>query len=102
MDGFSNSYAEARARFGEAAGAAQATLTTVVHPCPGPDGGVLSTDIAWVGPEHASKVLVMISGTHGIEGFFGSAVEHEWLQRREFDALPPDLAVMLIHAINPY
>ena len=102
MDAFSHSYAEARARFVEATTAARATLTTVAHPRVGPDGGVLSADIAWVGPEHASKVLVMISGTHGIEGFFGSAVEHEWLQRREFDALPPDIAVMLIHAINPY
>ena len=102
MSAFSNSYAEARSRFVNAARDAQATLTTVIHPRVGPDGGFLSTDIAWVGPEDAAKVLVVISGTHGVEGFFGSAVQAEWLRRPEFRELPQDIAVLFIHAINPY
>ena len=102
MSAFSNSYAEARSRFVNAARDAQATLTTVIHPRVGPDGGVLSSDIAWVGPEDAAKVLVVISGTHGVEGFFGSAVQAEWLRRPEFRELPRDIAVLFIHAINPY
>ena len=99
---FSNSYAEVRSRVVNAARDAQATLTTVIHPRVGPDGGVLSSDIAWVGPEDAAKVLVVISGTHGVEGFFGSAVQAEWLRRPEFRELPQDIAVLFIHAINPY
>ncbi len=44
------------------------------YPCPGtgPEGEALFTDTAWIGPEDAVKVLVVIGGTHGIEGFAGS------------------------------
>ena len=47
------------------------------YPCPGggPEGEALFTDTVWIGPEHAEKVVVLISGTHGVEGFAGSAVE---------------------------
>ncbi len=42
-----------------------------------------------------------MSGTHGVEGFTGSALQHEWLERRAADR-PSDLRVVLVHALNPY
>ena len=41
-----------------------------------------------------------MSGTHGVEGFAGSLCQSSWLS----DAAPvaPDLAVVMIHAINPF
>jgi hypothetical protein len=102
---FSESYTEARAKFLSAARAAGAELETFIHAQQrGPDGGELATDVAWLGPADAAQVLVTISGTHGVEGFFGSATQIEWLRRAKVPLPPPDSgkAVLHIHAINPY
>ena len=80
---FSATYAEARAKFREAAGQARASLDAVTNPNTGPDGGDLTTDIAWIGPRDAQKVLVMLSATHGVEGFCGSGAQIDWLRRGE-------------------
>lgn len=101
-DSFSPDFAQARAKFREAAAAAGGALEAVAHPDRGPDGGDLSTDIAWFGPRQAEAVLVMISGTHGVEGFCGSGAQVDWLRRGEAASLPAGLAVLMIHAINPY
>jgi Protein of unknown function (DUF2817) len=69
---------------------------------PGPTGEELATDTAWVGPASAKKVLVTTSATHGVEGYFGSATQVEWLRRATGDTLPQDVAALHIHAINPY
>lgn len=102
MSPFSASYAEARGKFRDAATAAGASLSTYVHPEPGPDGGELTTDCAWIGPTDATAVLVLVSGTHGVEGFCGSGAQVDWLRRGEAGQLGTDQAVLLVHAINPY
>jgi hypothetical protein len=103
MDGcFSESYPEARGKFTTVARAADAEITNFVLGRPGPDGGELSTDIAWLGPPDAERALVTISGTHGVEGFFGSATQIEWLHRVKAVPLEEGVAALHIHAINPY
>ena len=69
---FSRDYEEARQRFLDRAGAAGAALDARAHPSTGPKGEALSTDLAWLGPPDAERVLVTISATHGVEGFCGS------------------------------
>jgi hypothetical protein len=101
-DSFSADYAGARAKFRAAAAAAGGVLEAVSHPEPGPDGAALTTDVAWFGPREAEAVLVMISGTHGVEGFCGSGAQVDWLRRGEAAGLPSGVAVLMIHAINPY
>ncbi len=101
-ESFSADYAEARAKFREAAAAAGGTLERLANPNLGPDGGDLSTDVAWFGPRDAERVLVMVSGTHGVEGFCGSGAQVDWLRRGEAQSLPKGMAALLIHAINPY
>jgi hypothetical protein len=101
-DSFSADYASARTKFREVARAAGGALETLGHPERGPDGGDLSTDVALVGPKSAERVLVMIAGTHGVEGFCGSGAQVDWLRRGEGAHLPAGVAVLLIHAINPY
>ena len=101
-DSFAADYAEARAKFLDAAREAGGTLDSVGHPERGPDGGELATDVAWFGPRTAPAVLVMISATHGVEGFCGSGAQVDWLRRGEAARLPSGVAVMMIHAINPY
>jgi len=101
-ESFSSTYAEARAKFRQAAREAGFTLQTIANPNRGPDGGDLTTEVAWFGSRAAAKVLVMVSGTHGAEGFCGSGAQIDWLRRMEHKTLARDVAVLMIHAINPY
>ena len=99
---FSATYAEARDKFLDAAKAAGASLSAYVHPALGPDRGELATDVAWIGAADSAGVLVLVSGTHGVEGHCGSGAQVDWLRRGEAARLGAGLAVCLIHAINPY
>jgi len=72
---YSTAYAEARAQFIEAARAANATVQSNRLSQTGPTGEELATDTAWVGATTANKVFVTTSATHGVEGYFGSAVQ---------------------------
>lgn len=93
-------YQEARRRFLAAAEKAGATITVHEHPERGPDDGPLATDVAVLGPPDAPERLLVISGTHGVEGFAGSLCESTWLE--DGAARPDDLAVVVVHAMNPY
>jgi hypothetical protein len=100
---FSETYAEARARFLEAAQAAGGRLKTYENPmAQGPGGTTLALDTAWFGPEDATSVLFNTSGTHGAEGFAGSAAQLAWMTTCGPQDLPPDTAALLVHAVNPY
>lgn len=102
-DYFSRDYAEARGRFLEAARAAGARVARYTHDgAKGPHGETLATDLAWLGPAEASRLLVTVSATHGAEGFCGSGVQSGSFAAGLGDALPPDTAFVAIHAINPY
>ena len=52
-ESFSATYAEARVSFIEAAREAGGALDRIENPNKGPDGGDLSTDVAWFGPRTA-------------------------------------------------
>jgi hypothetical protein len=76
------------------------------YQCPGnsPEGEPLSTDTVWLGHENAAKVLVLLAGTHGIEGFVGTAIELDHLNlitTRQL-AIPEDTAVLIVHALTPW
>jgi hypothetical protein len=99
---FSATYADARAKFLTAARRAGADSAAYVHALRGPAGEELATDIAWLGPENARSVLVISSATHGVEGFCGSAGQSAWLEDGGAGRRPEQVAVLLIHAVNPY
>jgi hypothetical protein len=101
---FSDDYQAARSKFLAAAEAAGARIEN--HRLPGfdgPDGQALFMDSAWIGPADADVVVVSVCGTHGAEGFCGSAAQIDWLlnegPRR---ALPTGVATLLVHAVNPF
>jgi hypothetical protein len=99
---FSADYRQARQRFRAAAGAAGGELRAYDNPHRGPHGEVLAVDCAWFGPISAEKVLVILSGTHGVEGFCGSGVQLDWLEEGHAARLPPGHAALLAHAVNPH
>lgn len=96
-------YADARVRFRAMTQAAGFALETYVHPDhTGPEGNVLACDVARRGPVDASDVLLISSGTHGVEGFCGSGCQANLLASGMLAELPADTAVVLVHAVNPY
>lgn len=99
---FSASYADARAKFLAAAQGAGAVLESFRSPAQGPAGEALYTDAARLGPPDAERVLVTISSTHGAEGFCGSAIQTGTLATGLADELPPGIATLAIHALNPF
>lgn len=101
-ESFSADYQEARLKFVEEVTRAGGDLASFEHPEFDPDGSTLFVDAGWFGPRSAEKVLVTVSGTHGVEGFCGSGGQIDWLRRGESSRLPNNLAVLMIHAINPY
>lgn len=103
LKSFSASYGEARAKFLDAARAAGAALTHYAHEVEkGPAGEALFLDVAVLGPAQASRILHVGSGTHGIEGYPGSAAQTHWLQSGGAGRLPADTAVVFSHAHNPW
>ncbi|PBC20259.1 ABC transporter [Mesorhizobium sp. WSM4311] len=95
-------FAALRQGFREAAERAGAELSEYVHPLNGPDGETLATDVALLGRRDARKLIVVISGTHGVEGPFGSACQTAWLGQKNLRRLPDDIAILAIHLINPW
>lgn len=101
---FSDNYTEARAKFLSAVDRSGARLlSSHTNPAKGPSGEDCITDVAWIGPQDARKLLILVSGTHGIEGYAGSGCQIAWLSDGWFArAATTDTAVLLIHAINPH
>ena len=101
LSAFSDSYKDARRKFVEATRKAGAKLSSYQHPSErGPAGEPLFLDVSVLGPGDASRVFVVGSGTHGVEGYSGSAVQRAWLRGRP--RLPKDTAVIFFHAQNPW
>jgi len=102
---FPTRYAQARERFLAAALARGARLESHEHPEDrGVDGEPLAADVAVLGPPDARDVVLVQSGTHGVEGYCGSGVQHALLRAGdELDtALQAGVRVVMLHAINPW
>jgi ribosomal protein S18 acetylase RimI-like enzyme len=99
---FSSSYGEARERFLIACAESGAEIVSHRHPLAGPDGSPLFLDEARFGKADARCVLFVASGTHGIEGFCGSGIQTFLLRGGIARRLPDDVALVLVHAVNPW
>lgn len=102
---FSGSYAEARSRFLDAALRSGAAIESFVHPTQrGAFGEELAIDVALVGAADAAKVLLVSSGTHGPEGYCGSAAQLVALGDADLRARlgRAGVALLLVHAVNPH
>ncbi|MCP1909496.1 hypothetical protein J2R96_001976 [Bradyrhizobium elkanii] len=95
---FSDTYLEARQKF------LRAALPSRSYKCSskGPSGEDLFTDVAYFGLAAAKRLLVVISATHGVEGYCGSAAQLLFLNAGFHEQLLPSTGVLLIHALNCY
>ncbi len=99
---FSESYGAARRAFLAACADAGAAVENHRNPAAARDGEALFTDVARIGAPAASRLFIATSGTHGVEGFCGSACQVGYLREGLFRGLPSDTAMVLVHAINPH
>lgn len=99
---FSPSYAEARARLLAAARQYSLPVLSLTHPTrTGPAGEALAADAVDLSQSGADRALVLVCGTHGVEGFAGSAIQLDRL-RRLVALAERGTSVVLVHALNPY
>lgn len=97
---FAAGYEGARVKFAEAAGG---RVVSYVHPDRSTAAGhPLAIEVAHLGETSGTRQLVIISGTHGVEGAAGSAAQVAWMLSGGARSLPRDLGVLLIHALNPF
>lgn len=105
---FNDTFAAARQRFvtgyRQLPPSLQKGLNEFPHPLQGPSGEVLACDVGYLGQhEFPQRVLVLISGTHGVEGFAGSGIQADCLPLlAEVLAEQESLGVVVVHALNPW
>ncbi len=95
-------YDECRARFRRAVTVAGLDLAPHTIAARGRDGQDLTIDVVQIGAPAPRRALIVQSGVHGVEGFIGSTLQTDLVARIDPDSLPPDMAILLIHAVNPW
>lgn len=95
-------YLECRARFRRAASARGVTVDVYALDGHGPDGEELTIDVVHLGPRRPQRALTVLSGVHGVEGFVTSTIQTDLLERLDPKRLPEGVAVVLVHAVNPW
>lgn len=69
----------------------------------------MTVDVAFINKpkteeERKRAVMVHISGTHGVEGHAGAAIQIAFLDKllkKEIE-LPKNVSIVLVHALNPF
>ena len=99
---FADSYLEARQNFLTSCLDDATLIKSWQHPLRGMAGEKLSVDLAWFGSLAAQKVLILLSGTHGVEGFLGSGIQVGSLKTNWHKQADNDVAIVMIHGLNPW
>lgn len=100
---FSDSYPAARNLFRKMASKHGGELFAYVHPSETDHAREpLTIDVARFGSEHSDKLLLINTGTHGLEAYFGSAAILDGLKLGLFEPLFNEAMVVLIHGFNPW
>lgn len=103
LSSFAVSYMEAREKFLRACNERLLSVDSRINPnVKGAAGEDLFIDTVQIGEENAANTLLLLSGTHGVEGYCGSGIQVALLNNGYFNELPDDLSVLMVHAMNPY
>ncbi|MES9963291.1 MAG: M14 family metallopeptidase [Candidatus Sedimenticola sp. 20ELBAFRAG] len=99
---FSNTYQEARDKFLSAVKVAGGHLEHYPNPYRGAEDEALYIDVATFNLAEAKTILVLGSGTHGVEGFAGSGIQVGLLREGIAKDIPDNVGLLFYHALNPY
>jgi hypothetical protein len=96
-----DSYAASRAAFLALAKTRSSRLSShVLDGKRGVEGEELAVDVAIFGAPDARKALLIICGTHGLEGPPGSAAQRRFIA--ECGVIPDGVKIVAVHALNPW
>jgi hypothetical protein len=100
---FSPDYITARSRIREVANRLRCQTQAYPIKEKGPNGEDLTIDVVIIPGTRTDRTLVISSGIHGVEGFFGSAVQlgllEEWISDGNSR---PAVRCVLLHGLNPF
>jgi predicted deacylase len=100
---FGTDYPASRELFLHAARSAGAAVQTFELPeHRGPGNESLTIDVARIGAPQPDRALVILSGTHGVEGIAGSGCQVGFFVDRLYQVLPGTACALLVHALNPF
>jgi|GEM_PF-2932238 len=74
----------------------------IQHPLRDRENQKIFLDVVYIGKLSATKALVLIAGTSGVEGYSGSMNMQYAMEKGVAGFVDEDTAVILIHALNPY
>eukprot|EP01063_Lacrimia_lanifica_P029612 TRINITY_DN455_c0_g2_i2.p1 TRINITY_DN455_c0_g2~~TRINITY_DN455_c0_g2_i2.p1 ORF type:complete len:423 (+),score=144.67 TRINITY_DN455_c0_g2_i2:66-1334(+) len=104
-EAFAENYFEAREKFLKAAKGVEGVK---VYTYPIAANSPYTIDIAYYEatppPQQGGGLVVHVSGTHGVEGYAGSAIQVDRLRALAAQQPPfaPGVSVVMVHALNPY
>jgi hypothetical protein len=95
-------YLDSRSQFIDLARRLHAHIESV--PCPDNDRSSLelTVDTAYLGDPYAPVLVVIASGTHGVEGYAGAACQLHFMKNFSRYADRSDIGFLLAHAVNPW
>lgn len=96
------SYQELRSQFLDAAARNQAKVRHYPHPLRGMQGEDLFTDVAVLARPGTRKWLITVSGTHGVEGLYGSMCQTGYLDHLTRQGRDENVGILMVHLINPW
>lgn len=103
---FQNSYMESRGAFRFQANKLHAKIDSVQlfsRNIPSKIDNDLTVDFCYVpARKDAKKLLILTSGTHGVEGFVGSAVQQMFMNEVLDVEMIDNVGILFVHAINPF
>jgi hypothetical protein len=99
---FSPDYITARRRIREAAGRLGWQMQAYPVDGKAPGGEDLTVDVLIAPGTGRDRALVLSSGIHGVEGFFGSAVQLGVLEDWRRQESRPAVRCILLHGLNPF
>ena len=96
-------YRSGRHSFLRACAEAGLGVTSRINPRgKGDDGKPLFLDTAVIGHKKAKRALLLISATHGVEGYFGSGAQTGLLRNGLARRVIEGAKVVILHALNPF
>lgn len=99
---FSADYFAARTAFRAAVERSGGSWQAVPIAARGPNDEDLTIDVASLGEPQAERLVIVSSGLHGVEGFFGSAAQTAWLAEGSQTTPPAGTRLLFLHALNPF
>ncbi len=103
---FYDSYIESRKAFRDESKKIEAKFDSVQlfsRNVPGKTDTGLTIDFCYIpAQKKAEKLIIITSGTHGVEGYVGSAVQRMLMNEILSPEMLGEVGVLLVHSVNPY